>query len=77
MVFDETGERYLIRWIRENRRGWFIVENGEYALVPSGTVDVDALLGLIRKVEFVEPESLRSWLGELEGRLTDRSSGPA
>ena len=77
MVFDESGERYLIRWIRENQRGWFMVRNGEYALVPSGTVDVEALLGLIREAKFVEPESLRPWLGKIDGRLTHRSSGPA
>ena len=77
MVFDETGERYTIRWGRENYRGRFVVGNGEYALVGSGTVDVQGLRGLIREAVLVEPESLKPWLRELEGRLTGRSSGPA
>jgi len=77
VVFDETGHRYKISWIRENQRGRFMVGNGQYALVRTGTMDVGALLGLIREATLVEPESLRPWLGELESRLTGRSSGPA
>jgi hypothetical protein len=77
MVFDESGRRYAIRWIRPNERGLFMVGNGEYALVPDGAVDVGALLALIREAEFVEPESLKPWLGDLASRLTNRFSGPA
>jgi hypothetical protein len=76
MVFDENGERYMIRRLRENQRRWFMVRNGEYVLVPTGTVEVEALLGLIRDAELVEPESLRPWLGEITARLTGASSGP-
>src|SRR5882762_3048425 len=72
MVFDETGHRYAIQWIRENQRGLFMVGNGEYALVRDGTVDVSVLLGLIRDTALVEPESLRPWLGDLASRLTGR-----
>jgi hypothetical protein len=75
-VFDETGQSYVISWIRQNQRGLFTARNGEYQLVPYGRVDVEALLKVIREVQLVEPESLRSWLRELEGRLTS-SSGPA
>lgn len=74
-VFDETGQAYVIRWIRPNDRGLFIrnmVGNGQYTLAPSGGVDVDGLLNVIRDAQFVEPESLRPWLRELEGRLTSR-----
>jgi hypothetical protein len=77
MVFDETGERYAIRWIRPNERGLFMVGNGEYALVPDGSVDVASLLALIRETARVEPESLKPWLGDLAIRLTNRFSGPA
>lgn len=44
------------------RRGWFVVENGEYSLVHDGTVDVGALLRLIHEAEFVEPESFKPLL---------------
>jgi hypothetical protein len=64
-VFDETGQRYAIRWIRLNQRGLFTVGNGEYTLVPDGRVDVQTLLKVIRGVQFVEPESARPWLREL------------
>jgi hypothetical protein len=77
LVFDETGHRYAIRWIRESSRGRFTVGNGEYALVRSGAVDIPALLELIREAMLVEPEVLRPWLGELESWLTSRLSGPA
>jgi hypothetical protein len=72
MVFDEAGRRYAIRWIRPNVRGLFTVGNGEYALVPDGTVDVDALLTLIREATWVEPERLKPWLADLASRLTSR-----
>ena len=29
-IFDETGQSYVIRWIRQNQRGMFTVGNGEY-----------------------------------------------
>jgi hypothetical protein len=61
MVFDETGQRYAIRWIRPNDRGLFMVGNG----VPDGAVDVRALLALIRETARVEPESLKPWLRDL------------
>jgi hypothetical protein len=78
VVFDETGHRYAIHWIRKNQRGlFFTVENGEYMLVRDGTVDAGALLTLIRDAKFVDPESLRPWLGDLASRLTNRFSGPA
>ena len=77
VVFDEEGQRYAIRWIRPNDRGLFMVGNGEYALVPDGVVDIGALLALIHAAEFVEPVSLKPWLGELASRLTNRFSGPA
>jgi hypothetical protein len=76
-VFDDVGQRYAIRWIRRNDRGLFMVGNGEYALVPDGTVDVDALLTLIRETTFVEPERLKPWLADLASLLTSRFSGPA
>src|SRR6266508_1496129 len=76
-VFDETGQGYAIRWIRQNQRGLLMVQNGEYTLVPDGPVNVEALLRLISGAQWVEPESLKSWLRELEGRLTGRLSGPA
>ena len=65
MVFDDAGRRYAIRWIRPNNRGLFMVGNGEYALVPDGPVDVDALLTLIRETTLVEPEQLKPWLADL------------
>jgi hypothetical protein len=71
-VFDETGQRYAIRWIRENQRGLFTVGNGEYTLVPDGRVDVEAFVNAIRSVRLVEPETLGPWLRELESRLTSR-----
>ena|SRR5206468_10164427 len=76
-VFDEAGQRYSIRWIRQNERGVFTVRNGDYSLVPDGTVDVGALLALIREATLVEPESLKPWLTDLASRLTGRLSGPA
>ena len=76
-VFDETGRCYAIRWIRPNQRGLFTVGNGAYTLVPDARVDMEALRNVIREAQFVEPESLKSWLQELEGRLTSRLSGPA
>ncbi len=77
MVFDEAAQRYAIRWIREAQRGSFMIANGEYCLVRDGTVDVGALLRLIREAEFVEPESFRPSLDDLARRLTSRLSGPA
>ena len=77
MVFDETGQRYAVRWIRPNDRGLFMVGNGEYSLIPDGAVDVGALLALIRETARVEPESLKPWLCDLASRLTNRFSGPA
>lgn len=71
-VFDETGQVYVIRWIRPNDRGLFMVGNGQYTFARSGGVDVDGLRNVIRDAQFVEPESLRPWLRELEGRLTSR-----
>jgi hypothetical protein len=76
-VFDETGHCYAIRWICPNQRGLFTVGNGTYTLVPDGRVDMQALRDVIRGAELVEPESLKPWLQELEGRLTSRLSGPA
>lgn len=69
-VFDETGQGYAIRWIRPNQVGRFLVQNGEYTLVPDGQPDGDALRKVIRGARFVEPESLEPWLCALENRLT-------
>jgi hypothetical protein len=71
-VFDETGQAYTIRWLRQNQRALFTVQNGEYTLVPDGPVNVAAFLEMIRGAQLVEPESLKPWLRELEGRLTSR-----
>ena len=72
LVFDETDQRYAIRWIRQNKRGLFTVENGEHAVLLDGPVDVSALLAVIREATVVEPESLRPWLSDLASRLTGR-----
>jgi hypothetical protein len=71
-IFDEAGQGYGIRWIRQNQRRRFLVQNGEYTLVPDGQPNVEALLNVIRGARFVEPESLESWLRALEARLTSR-----
>jgi hypothetical protein len=73
-VFDATGQGYAIRWIRRNQHGLFMAQNGEYTLVPCGPLNVAALLKVIRGAQIVEPESLKPWLHELEGRLTTASS---
>jgi len=73
-VFDETGQGYAIRWIRQNQCGLFMAQNGEYTLAPHGPWNVEALLKVIRGAQLVEPESLKTWLHELVGRLTTASS---
>ncbi len=71
-ILDEAGQGYAIRWIRPNRRGRLLVQNGEYTLVPDGQPNVEALLKLIRGAQHVEPESAEPWLRALETRLASR-----
>lgn len=72
VVFEETGHRYSIPWIRENQRGLFMVRNGEYAVVRDGTVDAGALLVLIRDTKFC-----RSGVAQaLAGRSRKRAHRP-
>ena len=70
-IFDETGQRYAIQWIRPNQIGKFSALNGEYTFVPDGTVDSDGLLRIIREARFVEPQELEPEMRGLE-RLTGR-----
>jgi hypothetical protein len=51
--------------------------SGEYGLMPDGTVDVGALLELIRETRLVEPDSLGPWLDHLARPPASRSSGPS
>jgi hypothetical protein len=72
-VFDDTGEVYAIRWIRQNSRGRFIrfiVGNGEYTLVRENRKDIPGLLRLLRDATLIEPREAQSRLREVERRLT-------
>ena len=70
-IFDDTGQRYTIQWIRPNQFGKFTAGNGDYALVPDGA-DNDGLLRIIREARFVEPGELEPEMRNLERRLTGR-----
>jgi hypothetical protein len=72
-IFDDTGEVYVIHWIRPNIR--FLVGNGEYTLVRKNEKDVPALLRLLRDAKIVEPPESAMVLRETQRRLTNRANG--
>jgi hypothetical protein len=74
-IFDDTGEVYVIHWIRPNIRGRFLVGNGEYTLVRKNEKDVPALLRLLRDAKTVEPPESATVLREIQRRLTNRAKG--
>ena len=67
-VFDDTGQRYAIAWLKPNREGLLGLENGVYRLVPSGAPDVPALLQMLSSAP-VFPEKHRTAVEELRRRL--------
>jgi hypothetical protein len=69
VIFDGTGQTYTIDWIRPNRGHW-IVQNGQYRLVPTGVYDVQQLLRIIDENKTIEPESAGARLQEIRRRLT-------
>jgi len=74
-MFDDTGEVYVIHWIRPNIRARFLVRNGEYTLVRKNERDVPALIRLLRDAKTVDPPESAMVLREIERRLTNRADG--
>jgi len=68
-VLDGEGQRYAIRWIWPNVRGWVSARNGEYEFVPSGPLDRAGLLAMLRSSLLVDPPELEASLRALEARL--------
>jgi hypothetical protein len=46
-VYDQSGRRYRIAWIKPNQNGWAGCVNGVYRLVPTAVVEPTALLELL------------------------------
>lgn len=74
-VFDETGRRYAVEWVKPNRRGRFLglvpwTSNGQYRIVPTEINDREGLLQAIRNVSIIEPKSTQSYHRKLGLRLT-------
>jgi hypothetical protein len=72
-VFDDQGQRFVIDWIKPNRRGWVGVTNGEYRLIPTGEPDVAALLAVLEHTgPRAFPRSDQSFVEGLVARLLAR-----
>ena len=68
-VFDDTGQTYAIEWSRANKGRW-IVQNGEYRLVPTGVYDIQRLIQVIDENHPLEPEGSEAQVREIRRRLT-------
>ena len=72
-VFDERGQRYVIDWIKPNKRDWIGVTNGEYPLVASGEPDPTALLAVLKGAgPRTFPQGDRAYVEGLIARLEAR-----
>jgi hypothetical protein len=73
-VFDETGQRFAIRWLQPNRTwrdffGTSAVQNGRYTLEPVGAPEPGALLAVLLDVPSVIPAARESDVRDLQRRL--------
>jgi hypothetical protein len=74
VVFDESGQRFALRWLKPNRTwrdflGTSAVQNGAYTLEPVGAPEPTALLAVLVDAQTILPAERESDVRALQQSL--------